>query len=406
MTGIPARIHICEPLSYAAEHAPFNAALLETVAYAFPGVATVFYAEPSHLVEVQGLLGHVESGRVGSLRFTEQTLAPRRASFRKRLLSDYRLLCKALQGLVESDLLILSASIPSVLFALFAARLRLRSKARVQAVIHGNLVEISGWRSYDPRSRWFDLRSAMRLALKVGVQFIVLEEGIRQAAIKEMPELENRMAVLEHPFPGEARVSVPEAGGLPAIGFLGMAAKVKGFGLYTELAQQVASLQPNRLAFDVIGPLPPDEREPATQRTDWSMFRRVPSKDWVSKDDYHSALAAIHYVCLPYNPDHYRFSASGILLDAIQNAKPVIALRNPTLVSIFERYGDVGYLCEDEMQMIQTVLMLAEHFDQLRYQQQSYNMQALAADRLPKVQSKRLTMAFALLGSSVHSGSY
>ena len=55
----------------------------------------------------------------------------------------------------------------------------------------------------------------------------------------------------------------------------------------------------------------------------------------------------------PTSPAITNLSASGALLDAITWLKPIIANRIPFVANLFERYGDIGYLCDDPDQMVQ-----------------------------------------------------
>lgn len=385
MTPAIARVHICEPVSCAAEHAPFNASLLELLGYGLPGAALVFIGEHEHVREVKAL---VEPGNDQHIRYRARPIAPRKGDMKQRIGKDYCLLRYALGGLGQEDLLLVSATTPSVLFALILACWRSRSKVRVQAVMHGNLVDIAGWRSRGIR-RFLDLRSAMSAGMRHGIQFIVLEEGIRQEATKVWPGLGEGLAMVEHPYPGHPTVSMPASDSVPGIGFLGMAVAVKGFDRFVAIAAEVGERMPGAVAFDAIGPLPFEKQarlEAERGNEGWPMLRRAPAHGWLDRDEYGSALRALHYVCLPYEPTHYRFSASGVLLDAIRFNKPVIALRNATLSNLFERYGDIGFLCESPDEMKATVLAMAQGFDMERYRYQCQCMGRLASDRLPRSQ--------------------
>ena len=44
---------VCEPIAWGMEHAPFNAALLRTICFAFPNDIICFYAEDSHSEHVR-----------------------------------------------------------------------------------------------------------------------------------------------------------------------------------------------------------------------------------------------------------------------------------------------------------------------------------------------------------------
>ncbi|MDR2343333.1 MAG: hypothetical protein LBD86_02230 [Spirochaetaceae bacterium] len=55
-----------------------------------------------------------------------------------------------------------------------------------------------------------------------------------------------------------------------------------------------------------------------------------------------------------YPSNSYLFTASGALLEALGHLKPVIALHNPYFDYVFDKMGDIGYLCDnlDEMAVV------------------------------------------------------
>lgn len=392
----PAQISVVEPVAVNAEHTPFNASLLETYCLAFPDAQIRYVAQQEHLDAIDGWLADVVRERV---RLVARPMPERHGSFWQRLPLERQRMRELLDELAagganaDRQLLVLSAAIPSSLFALRLALLSLsrarRRAACVQAVIHGNLSEIVGWRSKDPRRRWFDLRSALAWALRARVQLLVLEDGIRDAAIEVWPRLGERLAVIEHPFPGAPdELAELETGSMPPlrIGYLGMALAVKGFDKFKAIAESCAGL--DALEFHVVGPRAKDD-----DTDHWPMFATAPTPGWLDPADYRAGIRAQHFVCLPYDPGHYRFSASGILLDAIRFNKPVIGLRTPTLARLEQRFGDIGYLCDDIDQMHACIASLGENFDPRRYQQQRENMHAVALSRTAQSQAGRLQEA-------------
>lgn len=81
---------------------------------------------------------------------------------------------------------------------------------------------------------------------------------------------------------------------------------------------------------------------------------------------------------------HYNRAASGVLLDAIAWGKPVIARKIPIFESIFERYGDIGYLFSDDLDLTRIVEQILQMADRSRYQLQVLNLRTVRKSRAPE----------------------
>ena len=74
-----------------------------------------------------------------------------------------------------------------------------------------------------------------------------------------------------------------------------------------------------------------------------------PLAHWpLARRDFVQAVAKLHYVVLPYQGDYYRLSASGTLVDALRFGKPIISTNFPFVRALFDRFGDIGFLCDGE----------------------------------------------------------
>jgi hypothetical protein len=76
-------------------------------------------------------------------------------------------------------------------------------------------------------------------------------------------------------------------------------------------------------------------------------------------------------------------SASGALLDAITWLKPVIAKRLPIVEALFRRFGDIGYLCDDESAMHDSLETAVTALDAARYRRQAEAMRMVWDSRSP-----------------------
>jgi hypothetical protein len=76
------------------------------------------------------------------------------------------------------------------------------------------------------------------------------------------------------------------------------------------------------------------------------------------------------YCIFVYPPETYRFTASGGLLAVLSHLKPVIAFRTRYFEYVFDKLGDIGYLCDDADEMIAVVKTLVQKRDTERYRTQ------------------------------------
>jgi glycosyltransferase involved in cell wall biosynthesis len=148
------------------------------------------------------------------------------------------------------------------------------------------------------------------------------------------------------------------------VGYLGLGTRAKGFDLYLRLARKLAPALDGVVAFHAIGNL---HRELAHE--DQSVLAQPLAKAPIPRQDFVQAAAGLHYVVLPYQGNYYEWSGSGTLVDAISLGKPIIATDFPFVKALFDRFGDVGFLCEDEAGLVTAFRQLPVAFEK-RYDQQ------------------------------------
>jgi hypothetical protein len=173
--------------------------------------------------------------------------------------------------------------------------------------------------------------------------------------------------------------SLPAANGAIRIGFLGLATEAKGFGVFLEVAGRLSRSCPGRFEFHAVGSTPP-----GSASSGFGALARQPAAQQLARADFLAGLRAVHYVCLPFSGSHYDFAASGALLDAVANLRPVIALPTPVLTSMFATHG-IGHLCQSADEIVAVLRQLASDFPAQAYSAQVAAMTALRNDRLPRV---------------------
>jgi hypothetical protein len=366
-------------------HAPFNAGVITAIASSYPDEKVHFFGGREHLAEVARWLIPSE---IPTVELHEVEIPDRRAGFLSRATSEYRLLTSLIEKITETGardrlLLVLPAMTPSIVFA--ATRIRKRNTGpdpSIRLILHGNVADILGWRSRNPLVRAVDLKSALSYGAKKGLRFLALEEPIKEALVELMPTLEGALDVLPHPLNGQEGEDavICELAAPIRVGMLGLATEGKGLSIFHDLARDLAAAARRDIELHVVGRLYSD-----VDPDYLSVFANKVTKDWLPREEYTARLQRLHFVCLPYQGRYYSLSPSGVLLDALAWSKPVIALRTSLTEHMFERFGDIGYLCESKEQMQEVLCAVAAGLDRDRYARQVKAVRRARESRLPQV---------------------
>ena len=389
-------IAFIDPFSRGLSHVPVNVGLLEAALLASPEKWAVVAAEKEHLTAMLDLLDDGLRSRVRQA--IEIFPPPTDTAFSGRLRPDLASFRTLLAQCDRGSTLVVGALEPATLVALRIALVgRRRTIDRIAAVLHGNAAQIAGWRARNPFVRLTQLREAMGWA-PPDTRFVVLESSIRQALLEAAPELSGRLHVVPHPLPlAETRSSSdaaqsqePARTGRLKIAFLGGAYPNKGFAAYLALAKTLMVRKGNAFEFQAIGWLPPQ-----SAALDMSCLSLRPAPHKIDRAQFVAALSGIDYVCMPYDPGAYRFSASGTLLDAIAHAKPVLAIRTPMLDDLRRDFGDIGEFGDSIEGLCDSMESLPATGTSERYKLQVANLSRIAASRSPVVVAAALVSLWA-----------
>ncbi len=366
-------------------HTPGNAATIATIAGAFPGAALRVFAEETHLAELKTLLvPRRGAGNIGFfpapdpiyLQGKTGVVSARR--FLREIMTLHRALAAAPPG--EPILMFLLSATST---AIFAASLLARRDRRIKGVhigLHGNLNEITGWRSRNPLARAFDLRAAMTARLGDKLRFLVLEAAIQRELARLFQAAGARADVLPLPINlGEAGRESPPFAPPWRFGLVGQATKDKGIDVFLDMARRMKARFGERVEFYVVGMIRNDQ-----DQAPFATLAHPPDHGGLSREDFTARLASLHYVLMPIKPDYYALSASGAVIDAITWRKPMIGFRLPILADLFERFGDLGELCDSADEMAALLEERIARPDPVRYAREEAALEAARASRRPE----------------------
>ncbi|MBI4687086.1 MAG: glycosyltransferase [Nitrospirae bacterium] len=257
----------------------------------------------------------------------------------------------------------------------------------VQVILHGTLASLSSRKSLRLNKRLWDLRTALKMFNHKRIQYIVLEESIRNAVLQKLPSLRRFLSVFDHPIPLDEEAKGNSVLKPPVrFGFLGLANENKGFLTYLKVASEISTKFPGLAEFHVVGRLDNQYRD--MHIPEIASLHTKPSIERLSRDEYIQALRKIHFVCLFYEGRHYEFSPSGALLDGIAWEKPVIASQMPIFKSLEQKFGDIGYLCK-KGEFTKTIGTLLKDMDVQRYNRQILNIRNVKRARTPEILARK-----------------
>lgn len=372
-------ILLCELTFLNRTHVPFNAGLLATIRAAFPQEDLAFWGEAVHVEELKKEVGPTVAN---SISWKHICPPAKGTGYVRRVMCELDILQSALSSMADDRVsrLVLTSAQPSTVLALKVVRWSRSSRTPAQMILHG-LSGVVGKRYRRPIRRFQDMKTALTLLGNTGIQYLVLEKVICETVIRNLPSMAGNIEALEHPItPHE---STPQAVDLREpiqFGFLGLANKAKGFPLFVRTAGEVKAVYGPKADFHAIGHT--NEGNLAIDGTDALATRPVRTK--ISREDFIRSVSQLHFVVLPHEAEQYTLAASGVLLDAINWGKPIIARKIPIFEAMFDRYGDIGYLFTDDAELKKNVEEIVRSPDDSRYNRQVGNLRTAKASRVPE----------------------
>ena len=319
---------VAEPTYRDAEHAPINAVVAQILATNAACLATTAAQHDA--------IAAVAPGFPLPPHTTIEVLPPGGVTLH-RMRAQWRTLAALVTHYRATKLLLLSAG-PETLFV--ARALVTRNPAlTIHAIMHGNMADLVGWRSRDPRRRLIDLRASLGWVSHPRIHLVVLEQYIADAAHRGGPGwrgVSNRFCVWPHATLAQEQPDAhPWAPG-PRLRLTvpGVANREKGFD--TILALAAASPQHD---WTVTGRLSTEYNKAPP------LIPAAPAR--LLRPDYLAALRRADYAVLAHQPA-YELTASGSILDCATNRVPLIALRSPALDALTAAHGPLGYIVSDQ----------------------------------------------------------
>ena len=358
-------------------HVPFNAGLLAVVRMAFPLEKVCFFGTQEHIGEVKKQSGEVLGG---SIEWKEMANLSSNLTYFARLLHEKKILQTILRHFPQEATgpFLLTSVRPATLVALKWVKRFGFKDIRTQIVLHGHLSGVVGKRYRNPVRRFQEMRTALTILGNENLQYLVLEESLRDVLLKCLPDLSGNVEVLDHPLPPNEKQTKTSQLSIPIrFGFLGLANEAKGFPVFVKLAEDVTAKYSNQAEFHAIGRFS-SEANP-TQST--VALTTKPGVERLSREEYVQGVEQLHYIVLPHQASFYELNSSGTLLDALAWGKPLIARKIAMFEKFFAKHGDIGHLFTTDRELREIVEHVVEKADTTRYEAQALNIQRAQCSR-------------------------
>ena len=373
-------IVICEPHKRGLEHAQFNAALVCSVAEAFPEEGLIFCAEREHINHVK----RVVDTCMATIRFIEIELpggalpyeqrGRRYAAHLKRLALYGRIFGLADKNQASQIVFCSADTWPSL--ASIKVMLRRFPQISCLVVLHALQTKVSTPQPKSLTRQLFSYRHWLLAGNTAKIHYLVpgpppiIEQGLKNY----LPRLHNCISPIELAYVFADPIgSEPFQDDVIHFGFYGYATLRKGADIFFKLADEVSSARTNyRPVFVLIGNIRDKQLKDMPHAS-----VSIPSPNApLSQEEFDKYGKRIDYTLFFHLASGYELNGTAAILDAFSYLKPIIALKTPLSEYYFNKMGDVGYLCESYSDVKKAVLEVLETKPIGRYRVQQDNILA------------------------------
>ncbi|TGD57142.1 glycosyltransferase family protein [Flavobacterium humi] len=366
-------------------HLIINSSMLEIARQLLDGQQgkVRYYSDPSHSESVVALLPEAYKNTFafnaipvihpGGRGFEKIAL------WRKKLYLDSRYFKKVCKDVAHTkpQLFLITTMIPFNLYR-FLSKLNTLKNQQVLIILHGELEAVfCNNPSLTARINGYFYKKILKKAGN-NIKFLVLSDYIKDSLANKKLIGQDRLISINHPLSEYQRKNLTVSGPV-VFSHLGVANKRKNSSVIFDLARETfQELPKDALQFNIIGRV--DLYGADYSKPDFVTIKSKHNQS-ISQEEYISFIEASHYSLIFLDNTEYVYRISGSVLDSVQYQLPLIALEHPFINELFEKGGDIGFLCKDLEEMKQVVLRLAQK-DPLyssRYETQIINLRKLAA---------------------------
>lgn len=235
--------------------------------------------------------------------------------------------------------------------------------------------------SFSEKIKKYFLEKAFK-KIPSNTQLVVFTETIKKALIDKFDFNDNQVITINHPILKFERNNF-EISSCITFSHLGLANKRKNSELIFKLADNFDDAVNNdSCRFSIIGRLIESDIKHINPNVEIESKNDQP----IPNERYIELISNADYSLIFLLEEEYVYRISGSLLDSIQFQIPIIALKHTFINELFEKGGDIGFVCDnyEEMQEVvnQIILKNPKFID--RYSLQVENLKKLSEKFFPE----------------------
>lgn len=362
------------------EHADFNNALILTVKKAFGDGKLCFVASKSHIDALQKVKGNQNDIEYAEVNIPNQV---KTTSFKRAIpdaLNVLKLLLRAKKK--KSSILIVSAINSQILYSL-KFFLHFFSEIRCFCIPHSIILTVENSEKLSIKQRMFGFSAALAYKFPANLRVMTIGSFTRDWLIEKIPHIQNNVcsAPMAYVFGNTNDCSISENTKEVVFGFYGVATYKKGCQDFYRLAKEIRELPTKRKAkFLQIGRM--DELETVPNEIKSIVEIPIPDRS-LTKDEFDFYGKKVDYALILYDRKYYDILHGASAMDALNYAKPIIAYHTKFIDDLFNRGGNVGYLCDNYTQLKEIVYKIIDTNDTKQYVNQVTKIKEMRASFLP-----------------------
>lgn len=328
-----------------AQHAAFNAAMLQVWHKAYPQEELVFYTSKNHWQVVQEHLRETILCDLKIIQIVANKTGSKRTWAKKFANESFQLIKVLRQAHKYRPTYLCFSFLSPVGLYLLTKYLNLFSiKSQVLVILHGLEILKPAKRVKTIDKVYARLISHTFQHSVSNIQYFVLEQSAKEYLVKNNLIDQSKVTYLPHPYIFPTSITHRSESNSLKLGHIGMARLDKQSNKFFELAAYFKdAVIAEKVSFQVVGSVLP-EMKPFLNK-----YVQFPSEEcMLDRASYEAGLQALDYVVFCYADDTYELTSSGALMDAIAYQKPILALRNKSFEQVFQLAGaKPGYLFDD-----------------------------------------------------------
>lgn len=336
-------------------HVLANVNIIKIFDKVFEEEPIVFISPEKHNAQVQKYFDIEQEGisfqSVDNLRIIPSNIFKRIFLILSRIYRDFKILRSVFKKCKPEDKVVIThIYFPSLVLVKLLKKVY--PKVVTFSVIHGDVEYVYYPTTTEHKIVGFFHELMFKISAK-NFYYLFLTPASKQILVETNKIEKSKLFAIDLPtFPNENKFEKTKsvAGRSIKIGHIGSAGVRKNVQLFYDLASQFSTdINKGDLEFSNVGVL----------ETSIEPFLNPLIKNYVNdeinrplhREMYDKKISALHYAVFFYGKNDFILRSSAAFFDAIYYEKPLIVVRNAFFEDVFDREGEIGYLCDNLEEM-------------------------------------------------------